>query len=136
MNCPNCFEKMASTNSSGIQTHTCLYCNGIWISENALSILLKQENSTLNTRSLILSSGGDKSDKRICASCPDQVLKAIYIYDVEIDACEICGGIFFDEHEINALLPNVHKPQRGAAGKLAITEGLFWVIMLILSGFK
>ena len=135
MNCPNCIERMSSTNANGIQTQTCLHCNGVWVSEKALAILLKQEASSLNTRSLISGCDGESSAKRMCALCPDQKLKIIHISGVEIDACETCGGIFFDEDEIKAILPNVHKPQSGTAGKIVATEGLAWVIMLLFSGF-
>lgn len=135
MNCPNCIERMSSTDANGIQTYTCVHCNGVWASEKTLAILLKQEASSLNTRSLISTADGESSAKRMCASCPDQKLKIIYIHGIKIDACETCGGMFFDENEIKTILPNAHKPQSGTAGQIAATEGLSWVIMLLFSSF-
>ena len=42
MNCPRCKEKMATSNCSGIETNTCLYCNGAWINSGSLDSLQNQ----------------------------------------------------------------------------------------------
>lgn len=137
MNCPRCKEKMESTNSSGIYTHTCLYCNGTWINNNALEILLDKEQNKISKGDLLNSfkSQYDKNTNRSCPNCENEKLLQIYTHNVELDLCQKCNGLFFDEGELKSILPKTHKPSSEAGiGSYVATESLFWVLVMFVSG--
>jgi Zn-finger nucleic acid-binding protein len=95
MICPRCIEKMSESNSRGINTHTCLYCDGTWINSVSLKAMLKNEQNPQ------LKAEFDKSNKflsgrysnRCCPSCRDQNLIQYIVHDVEIDICAVCKGL-------------------------------------------
>ena len=137
MNCPRCKEKMEATNSSGINTSTCLYCNGTWINSNALEILLDKEPNKPSKTDIQNSfkSQYDKKAKRACPECENEKLLQIYTHGVELDLCQKCSGLFFDEGELKSILPNTHKPSSEAGvGSYIATESLFWVLIMFISG--
>ena len=41
-----------------------------------------------------------------CPKCPNSPLAATHVHAIEIDCCEACGGIWFDNHE---LIPVLHE---------------------------
>lgn len=112
MKCPTCSEKMEPTNASGEQTHTCLYCNGIWISGRSLEELLALEGSSERFRILLPANPDAPPTRKRCPTCADASLHALVISDVEIDACKSCHGVFLDEGEIRALLPTRHSADK------------------------
>jgi len=134
MNCPNCVERMSATDVGGVRSYTCLYCNGIWITNQAIAIMLKLEKSKLNVLGLIAEADGATSENRNCASCSSQPLKLINTNGVEIDACERCGGIYLDDGEVQILLPQTCVSKENEVGKVVAAEGLFWVVLAFFSG--
>ena len=137
MNCPRCKEKMATSNCSGIETNTCLYCNGAWINSGSLDSLLNKEINTPSKSEIKKSFEAqyDKKANRHCPECNDEKLYQIYTHGVELDLCPKCNGLFFDEGEIKNILPTTHKPTNTeGVGTYVATEGLFWVILSFLGG--
>lgn len=112
MKCPTCSEKMEPTNASGVQTHTCLYCNGIWISGRSLDELLALEESPERFRLLLPANTDASPTRKRCPTCADASLHTLVISDVEIDVCMSCHGVFPDEGEIRALLPTRHSADK------------------------
>lgn len=125
---------MESTDASGVSTSTCLYCNGIWVTEKALLILVKLEKSSVSIREIITTSNAPQSLNRQCPQCLHQPLNTLFTHGIEIDACEKCAGIFFDENEIQNVLPKTHQPQNNHFGKNLATESIIWMIVAILAG--
>ncbi len=39
-----------------------------------------------------------------CPKCPNSPLVATRVQDIEVDRCQTCGGIWFDNHELIPLL--------------------------------
>ena len=137
MNCPRCSEKMVNTNSSGIATASCLYCNGSWVSSKALEFLLEKEPSAPKKSEFqkAFQTRAEAGTKRVCPDCQSQTLYVNHIRGVEIDLCPKCGGVFFDEGEIKKILPTAYKSQYDpGVGEYVAGEGLFWVIVGVLSG--
>ena len=137
MNCPRCKEKMSPTNCSGISANTCMYCNGMWLSNSTLESLLHLDSNAPSTKELQESfkSQQDKDTDRKCPSCSGETLSQIHIHGVELDLCSKCSGLFFDEGELKTVFPNASKPTNELrAGGYVATEGLFWVLMGLFSG--
>lgn len=105
MECPHCHDLMQNTDINNVQICTCNRCHGIWVSGDVLAMLFKVNKVVDTPAALIRENRGGVSTKRYCVSCEDQPLKVINVGGVEIDSCEQCSGIFFDEHEIKAFLP-------------------------------
>lgn len=135
MKCPNCIEKLSLTDSNGIQTYTCIYCSGIWVTAKALDILLKMEASDFTSAKIVRSATSVQSNKRVCASCDNQKLNIVNTHGIELDACIKCYGIFFDRDEIKKIFPNTHESEQIiGVGKAVATEGAFWAILAFISG--
>lgn len=129
MHCPKCEGKMSPTDASGIQTHTCAGCQGIWMSEKALAILLKLEGAALNMRSIILAAAGAASDEMKCAQCSDRHLKSILVEKTQLAGCENCGGVFFEEDQLKNMLPETHKAQKKISGESLAIDGVVAAIV-------
>ncbi|MCU7844166.1 MAG: zf-TFIIB domain-containing protein [Candidatus Thiodiazotropha sp. (ex Monitilora ramsayi)] len=128
---------MEETNSKGIVTHTCFYCNGTWINGGSLKIILENEqNSFLQTdikRSFQSLKAKNKS--KHCPECRNQQLLQIIVQGVELDLCSECIGIFFDEGELKELLPLLeNESKETGVGSYLVGEGLFWAIITFLIG--
>lgn len=113
MLCPSCSEVMEPTNASGTPTHTCLYCNGVWISRQSLDELLTREGKRGSFPASFCDSYASTVQKR-CPTCTDTSLHVISAGAIEIDVCVSCDGIFLDEGEIRTLLPQNHSPEKNA----------------------
>ncbi len=132
INCPRCNEKMAKTNSSGINTHTCLYCRGAWLNKNSLTQLLSKESDAPNIGDIIESfhTQNEGGTARHCPGCENTQLEIIHAHNIELDLCPKCNGLFFDEGELKAVLPDSHMPENKMGfGTYAASEGLFWILI-------
>lgn len=132
MKCPSCRKNLKTSNASGVDTLTCKRCHGIWVSHESMATLFKVENLDFDLRAIINDSPNKYLSKRLCASCPKQTLKVIDSAGVEIDACETCGGIYFDEDEIKSMLPQTHEPLNSIVAAFTARDSLGRVIAALL----
>ena len=136
LHCPRCQEKMATTSCNGIDTHACLYCNGVWINGNSLDILLNKENNP-PAKSALLTAFKTQSDNkanRYCPGCEHEKLYQITSHGVELDLCQKCNGLFFDEGEIKQVLPNMHQALVKAALRPAnVIESFIYIIVTLFT---
>lgn len=132
MNCPSCSKKLKSSNASGVDTLVCKRCNGLWVSYESMATLFKVENLELDLRAVIKEAPNKYVSERNCVTCPEQTLKVIDSSGVEIDACELCGGIYFDEHEIKSMLPQAHEPLNSLVAAFTTRDNLGRVIASLL----
>ena len=122
MDCPRCKEKMEVTNSSGVETATCLYCNGTWVNHESLNTLLEKETSSAIKTEVqnAFKSHDNKLSDRKCSNCENEKLYKITINKIALDACIVCGGVFFDEGKIKGILPTTHEPDKSYYGGVNI----------------
>ncbi|RLA43147.1 MAG: hypothetical protein DRR06_12820 [Gammaproteobacteria bacterium] len=132
MKCPSCTKKLKNSNASGVDTLTCAHCEGLWVSHESMATLFKVEELELDLHEIIREAPNKYVSKRNCASCPDQILKVIDSAGVEIDACEKCGGIYFDENEIKAMLPHTHTPINSILAAFTVRDGLGRVLASLI----
>ncbi len=135
MDCPRCKEKMEQTLTKGIGTHTCFYCNGTWIDSSSFKNILENEHNTSLQTGIKRSfhSLKARNESRYCPECNNQQLFQIIVQGVELDLCQECIGIFFDEGELKELLPQLEtKSNETGVGSYLVGEGLFWAILAFL----
>ena len=133
--CPRCNEKMETASSAEVITNRCLYCNGVWIDGISLNTLLEHESTTLTTSAIqkdFLFS--DKDISRHCPDCTNQDLKQVFVKTVELDYCQECNGLFFDEGELIQLFPDFNTENRSKNEILIATEILAWLLILFSGG--
>ena len=52
-----------------------------------------------------------------CPKCETGVLNAVKVRSVEVDQCSACGGVWFDESELTAMLDCAKRDLKALAGK-------------------
>ena len=116
---------MEITNSSGIKTTTCLYCNGVWITHDSLNKLLDKEKSSLNARDIKKTSKNNNLQTRKCPSCENENLNKIISNGLSLDTCLACNGIFIEESKMKTIFPTTSEPDKSYYGDLRIKSGDF-----------
>ncbi|WP_390592451.1 zf-TFIIB domain-containing protein [Simiduia litorea] len=137
MKCPNCIERLAPTDSSGIQTYSCKYCSGVWVPERSIAALLVKEKKSITTQRLVFEANDVGVSKRKCPCCTNVALHTISVQDIDIDACKKCYGLFFNPDALKGLFPCSHKSQTGeesGVGEQIAVEGVFWLIIAFFTG--
>ncbi len=127
---------MSSANATGHPTHSCLYCNGVWVGGTELKTLLSIEKGApgISELSEYYKQHPDISENRNCPACEEPSFHVVKVHDVELDFCTNCNGVFFDEGEIKKVLPNTHKSDSNHwLGGYVASEGLFWVLFGLFS---
>ena len=131
MQCPRCIETMEAVSRDNLVAHSCLYCDGVWISAetlDAIGINLEQASQKKEGRIRQI-----LSTKRKCPSCPDATLAGLTFNQVEVDRCPACGGVFFDRGELESAGLSLDKNANlDGVGKYLVTEGAFWALLLFL----
>lgn len=98
----------------------------------SMTTLFQVEKLELDLHELIKKAPNKYISKRQCISFPKKILKVIDSSGAEIDACEKCGGIYFDENEIKAILPCAHTPINSIVAAFTTTDSLGRVIASLL----
>jgi Zn-finger nucleic acid-binding protein len=136
LNCPRCREKMANTTRDGIEAHTCLYCNGVWVSGAALDGILARENNP-PAKSALLAGCKHQSDNtanRHCPTCQHETLYQVASQGVELDLCPRCNGLFFDEGELKQVLPGLqHTLEKSGCVAANLIEGLLCIMLSLFT---
>jgi hypothetical protein len=104
---------------------------------DSLKTILETEKNTVLLTDLVSSfeSLKARNKDRQCPECKNQQLFQITVQGVELDLCPECIGVFFDEGELQQLLPSLeNKSKETGVGSYLAGEGLFWAIIAFLLG--
>ncbi len=97
MICPACIDPMIILEYRGTEIDFCLSCQGIWLDQGELEILLDWTDQKLDLSEI---SGFSKS-KRRCPRCRKKMVNGKFPRTaVEVDICRRDGGIWLDRNEI------------------------------------
>ncbi|MEM7183066.1 MAG: Bax inhibitor-1 family protein [Spirochaetota bacterium] len=101
MKCPSCGEYMYSKKIRGIDLDFCPSCRGTWFDHSELAAAL-QTKSDLHASSIYTSSTRTEME---CPVCTTTLYHKAYAqhFDVEVDQCHSCSGIFVDKGEITKI---------------------------------
>ncbi len=121
---------MSPSNASKVSLHNCLYCDGSWVSKDALKQLLVMEyGSQQPSRDRELSLSFEAAESPLgCPSGCDDRLRTTHMEGIELDLCPCCNGIFFDRGELKAILPTKYEFTNPIQKEAFIVEAIFWLL--------
>lgn len=97
MHCPVCKKAMVVLEFNRVEIDYCPSCQGCWLDEGELELLLRLEDEPLDLSDL---PGGQKSNRR-CPRCGKKMRKGPFPgTKVEVDICPRDGGIWLDRGEL------------------------------------
>lgn len=93
--CPRCGETLYIVERGGVRLDHCWDCGGIWFERTELDELIDKKG----TVELLIEITGKLQGEGL--SCPEcrEMMETHEIYDVYIDQCPICKGIWMDKGE-------------------------------------
>lgn len=109
MLCPECDEEMLILELDGVEIDCCHDCNGIWLDEGELELLVDStgnESELPFLKALNDPDAAKEKGKRNCPVCG----KKMYLVDipiepvVEIDRCPVNHGLWFDHGELEQIV--------------------------------
>lgn len=113
--CPNCKISLIVLEMEGIEIDYCTECNGVWLDEGEIEMILKLEGAEPDTlaNELFATKPDAKSDKR-CVRC-NAKMQMVKVGEplVAIDRCPLGDGVWFDQGEMQTLIQSSHTDAKG-----------------------
>ncbi len=106
MKCPNCEKELLTLEEHGLKLDICPSCKGIWFDAWEWEDLAKITNiDKENFNELVSSNNNIALDEQYkqCPTCNKRMEK-IKAYGLNIDRCNVDGGIWFDGNELLKVL--------------------------------
>ena len=123
---------MKTTIANDVMAHTCFYCEGIWLSEEAFKAVEIDSTHRHEIEKLFENPDGinKKSKTRKCPKCTGKYLDVIFNNRMELDRCSKCRGIFFDKGELTGEDLIIEKSRKSGLGDFVAMEGAFWALFI------
>jgi Zn-finger nucleic acid-binding protein len=101
--CPRCNLKMKqiliSKHEHEIMVDRCDQCDGYWFDRTELEKVLDEESKVL---ALPFNDSPEDDANFRCPRC-EGIMETKKLYDIKVDLCLICGGIWLDKGELEAV---------------------------------
>jgi Zn-finger nucleic acid-binding protein len=109
MDCIRCGGEMDKRVERGVLVDHCVACNAVWLDGGELEALeLGLERTPAELEVQRDAERAREASRQVAALglCPrcQRALETRGIHGTEIDGCRNCGGIFFDDRELPAIL--------------------------------
>ena len=121
--CPDCRIPLVRKVLDGIYYDECEQCAGIWVTEIALKCFQDKGPNELDrleedNRPTQMT---DRATQRVCPECKRPMVRFLWPGDppVELERCDLCRGIWFDDTEISRVAQSMRP-----AAKQAQTQSL------------
>lgn len=102
MNCPKCNGVLNVKESEGHLGFVCEKCAGMWLPNKYLESL--KHNYTFEPNNFIKKlSESYTVTKHACPGCNTYLHHSIF-KEIELEWCQSCNGVWFDENELNRLV--------------------------------
>ena len=106
MNCPACEEAMVVLEHDKIEIDHCLSCQGNWLDQGELELLLEgpqEKNRWLSSFEMVRNS---QEEKRKCPICSKKMEKVLIgpEHKMTIDRCPKSDGLWFDLGELDGVI--------------------------------
>lgn len=105
MTCPRCLNSAldAGEGPSGIPTWVCAQCHGVWLDKSEIYYYAKDAARLFSV--IAEAYRAPRASRFLCRRCDLQMCEVAFpAPGPVIDACRQCGGTWFDDGEITALL--------------------------------
>ena len=131
MICPRCNTAMEARDHAGIRSSSCPQCSGIWIGGAALARLFERDRDAPHIEEALEAILGVdyRSSRRQCPACRGRHLKAVLVDDVELDYCVACKGLYFDQGELEQVLPGTFGEPGSTARSPRGSTSRFWAVI-------
>ena len=96
---------------NGRQCYHCTKCESDWVSRAVLDKAAKTGQVTIDLDA-VLSYSVPKQRGLTCPWCSG-VMKTMVVESLDLDVCQDCGGVFFDEGELRALVTDFERTDGG-----------------------
>ncbi len=102
MYCPSCKHPMIVLEFEEIETDYCTNCEGIWLDDGELQLLLEDSSAKKELFNSFSKTKVGKEKKRKCPICNKKMDKTLVSDDKDIvlDECKYGHGLWFDKGEI------------------------------------
>lgn len=108
--CPKCSKPMSLWSPGELELDHCPVCKGLWFDANELSRHL----ATLGAPRLDEAPTDGAPLSLRCPSCAEQKLVGSFLFDVSVESCPACHGVFLDLGELHELLGVLCRPERAS----------------------
>lgn len=127
MHCYRCHGEMRKTDREQVLVDRCTQCGGIWLDAGELEML--EKGAGLERAALMQQARHELLEEArrmvsvigLCPKCERGKLSQVKKRGVEIDVCNHCHGLFFDEGELDRVLEE--KTDSLFASLLAVIRG-------------
>ena len=129
---------MEITTGRGAIAHSCFYCEGVWLTEEAFNAVEIDPDHRQEIEKLFDNPvNAERSLKtRRCPTCPGQYLEIVFNDKLELDRCSRCKGIFFDKGELTGEdVANGENRKDGFKTYVAL-ESAFWAVFLFFGNLN
>ncbi len=93
--CPRCRKDLFLVERGGERLDVCHSCSGIWFDKDELAVVLGKESTV---ELLVGITKELKGENLLCPNCRE-TMSTKEVYDVFVDICRECGGIWMDKGE-------------------------------------
>ena len=136
MLCPVCQEHLDAETYADLRVMTCGRCKGLWIGGKDVRLLVDRSDSPIDLQGLKdrVRAGSESVRRGSCPECQSNKLCLIRLGRVEIEACPVCLGLFFDERELDRAFRELRpgKPAHNLREALA-SEGVVLVLIQLFA---
>ena len=98
--CPKCAQMMSVWIAGDLELDHCGSCKGLWFDANELTRHL----ANIGAGRLAEEPSHGAPTKLLCPRCKGQRLEGAFLYDVPVECCPTCHGVFLDLGEVHELL--------------------------------
>ena len=115
MNCPSCKEiKLINSHIGKVTIDSCSKCHGLWFDSDELRKSKDERLKDYNWFDFDLWTNKEQlrveSNNRICPKSEKEMYVVKYANsEIKIDACRVCGGIWLDQKEFEAVLKYINE---------------------------
>ena len=104
--CPNCREYMSSVEQGLGGVWSCLYCEGVWLSQDRMKALCTEPRAhPLSPRLPGTLRDEQNNQQLLCPSCGSRAFHVSEAGQSVIHCCSGCSGLFIERGSLQAVAP-------------------------------
>jgi Zn-finger nucleic acid-binding protein len=130
LKCPEDAAHLVVASSEGHCGHVCSRCSGTWLPSSYVESIAHQRHFEPQGFVLALST---RSSGVTALACPHDgtLLSRADMYDIELDWCGTCQGIWFNSGELSRLL-SMHPLKESSPGSVLAADAGIGVLLALL----